>query len=159
MSYSQQIAARTAWGEARGEGTSGLQAVLSVIGNRVRQPGWWGRDVPGVCLSPGQFSCWDRNDPNHAKLVSVTAADPQYRHALSLAGLLLSGTLDDNTKGADSYYALGTPRPAWALGERHLRTIGTQAFYRVGVAGLGEVLSTTDALNAAELAHLLGADR
>lgn len=31
------IMARTAWGEARGEGQSGMQAVLNVIMNRVKK--------------------------------------------------------------------------------------------------------------------------
>ena len=37
--------ARTLWGEARGEGRAGMQAVANVIRNRAARPGWWGRSV------------------------------------------------------------------------------------------------------------------
>ena len=132
-----QVAARTAWAEARGSGAEGMQAVLASIGNRVREPGWWGTSFITVCLSRNQFSCWHASDPNFPKLMTVTATDPQFRVALGLAQLLVAGRLGDITHGADSYYALGTARPAWATLARFRCVLGGQAFYRVGVNGYG----------------------
>src|SRR3546814_13540556 len=63
------VLARTVWGEARGESVRGMEAVASVVVNRVRRAiarggYWWGNDVVGVCLRPCQFSCWADGDPN-----------------------------------------------------------------------------------------------
>lgn len=132
-----QAAARTAWGEARGEGSRGMQAVLNVIGNRAVHPGWWGRDVAGVCQAYAQFSCWDATDPNRAKLLTVTDADPQFREALVLAGCLIADHLPDLTGRADHYYDRRGATPYWAKGAFYRCTIGNHAFYRLGLNGKG----------------------
>ncbi|WP_354857321.1 cell wall hydrolase [Acetobacter fabarum] len=133
-----QVAARTAWGEARGEGPSGMQAVLCAGMNRIPRPAWWGHDICSVFLHPWQFSCWNPKDPNRAKLLAVTSADPQFQTALALAQRLVSGTLTDITSGADSYYDTRLPHaPAWAASRFYRCTIGHHAFYRVGPFGEG----------------------
>ena len=63
------VLARTIWGEARGEGKEGMEAVASVILNRTeiakRLDGyWWGNTIIQVCQKPYQFSCWNKLDPN-----------------------------------------------------------------------------------------------
>jgi spore germination cell wall hydrolase CwlJ-like protein len=149
------IPARTAWGEARGEGARGMQAVLNVIGNRANNPGWWGRDFVSVCLMQSrgihQFSCWNARDPNAAKINAVTASDPDLAAAILLARQLAAGTLVDITGGADSYYARGSQRPAWATSDRMTCSIGHHTFFRVGLDGHGGGV-TTDELNAAQVA-------
>lgn len=50
--------ARTIIGEARSEGYLDMLAVAAVVRERAKRPGWWGRDVRGVCLYPWQFTCW-----------------------------------------------------------------------------------------------------
>ncbi|WP_029606320.1 cell wall hydrolase [Kozakia baliensis] len=130
-------AARTAWGEARGEGVTGMQAVLNVIGNRAAHPGWWGHNISAVCTMPYQFSCWNEDDPNLRKLLTVTDEDPLYRSAQSMATRLVAGTLPDITRGSDSYYATNTPKPRWASGRAPQVVIGHHAFYRVGLTGTG----------------------
>lgn len=131
------IAARTAWGEARGEGAQGMQAVLNVVHNRVAKPGWWGRDVISVCRAPSQFSCWRTQDPNRTKLLTVTAENPQFHEALLLAFQMELGQLPDLTDGADHYFDCRTPPPFWARGRFYRKTIGHHAFYRVGLKGGG----------------------
>ena len=124
--------ARTLWGEARGCGAVGMRHVASVILNRVRHPRWWGHDIPSVCQAPYQFSCWLRSDPNRAKLLAVTDADPMFRVALTVGAVAIAGTLEDETDGADSYYAMSMPAPpSWA--ERATRTFsdGWHVFCRV----------------------------
>lgn len=138
-----QIAARTAWGEARGEGLLGMQAVMNTFANRALTPAWWGRDIAGVCLCQNkvgihQYSCWNIADPNRAQLLAVTETDPQFKAALALAQELVEGSLSDLTKGADSYYdARSMEAPRWAETRFYRCTIGHHAFYRVGPFGEG----------------------
>ena len=129
------VLARTLWGEARGEGSAGMQAVASVILNRVaiakRTGGaWWGNDVIGVCQKPYQFSCWNRNDPNRAKLLNVNEADIYFATAMRIARRAIAGVLDDPTMGATHYHAAGIS-PAWAHGEKPVAVIGRHIFYIV----------------------------
>lgn len=122
--------ARTVWGESRSEGIAGMQAVASVIINRAADPCWWGEDVASCCTHPYQFSCWLADDPNREKLLAVTDADPQFREALAIAADAIAGRLVDQTGGADSYYAAGTPTPRWAVGLTPTAVIGQHRFYR-----------------------------
>jgi N-acetylmuramoyl-L-alanine amidase len=68
------ILARTIYGEARGEKIGGMEAVASVVINRVKRAEkkngryWWGNSVRDVCLKKWQFSCWNVNDPNRKKI-------------------------------------------------------------------------------------------
>ncbi|MDN7355799.1 cell wall hydrolase [Acetobacter senegalensis] len=137
MNTPVDIAARTAWGEARGEGSQGMQAVLNVVHNRVAQPGWWGRDVISVCTAPAQFSCWRHQDPNREKLLNVTAENPQFHEALLLAFQMELGQLPDLTDGADHYFDRRTAPPVWACGRFYRKTIGHHAFYHIGLKGEG----------------------
>lgn len=130
------ILARTIWGEARGEDAAatpahdGMAAVAAVVMNRARRPRWWGGNVLEVCRKPFQFSCWNANDPNRAKLETVSVADPQFREALAIARLALSNWLVDMTGGADHYHATGV-FPRWARGQVPTAEIGTHLFYRL----------------------------
>lgn len=123
------VLARTLWGEARGEGEEGMQAVAAVICNRARQPGWWGRGIAGICQRARQFSCWNADDPNRAALLAVDASDPAFATALRLARLAVAGALPDPTHGATHYHSLSV-RPAWAAGQQPCARIGGHLFYR-----------------------------
>jgi spore germination cell wall hydrolase CwlJ-like protein len=123
-----EVVARTIWGEARNQGLSGMTAVGCVIQNRVKIGGWFGGTPREVCLKPYQFSCWNKDDPNRAKLLSVTSADPQYQNALSIANSVLTGTLKDITGGSDSYQVTGT-NAFWARNLKPVASIGSQDFY------------------------------
>ena len=53
------IAARTLWGEARGEADEGMEAVMVTIVNRWRSPKFrLDATLSGTCQRPKQFSCW-----------------------------------------------------------------------------------------------------
>ncbi len=125
------IMARTIYGEDRGGGREGMEAVASVILNRAAHPRWWGTDIASVCQKPYQFSCWNADDPNRAKIEAATGADPMFTLALLIAERAIDGKLIDRTDGADSYYAFGTPEPDWAKGLTPTALIGGQRFYRV----------------------------
>jgi N-acetylmuramoyl-L-alanine amidase len=120
--------ARTLWGEARGEGRRGLEAVAAVALNR-RALGRWGADLAAVCRAPWQFSCWNANDPNRAKLLAVDARDPVFALCLEIAAEALAGRLADPTGGATHYHAAGAS-PRWTRGLAPCARIGRHVFYR-----------------------------
>ena len=127
------ILARTLWGEARGQPVRGIEAVAAVIVNRVRAAErrggfWWGDSVVAVCRKPYQFSCWNVNDPNRAKLLAVTPADPMFATCLRVARRAVAGLLPDPTGGATHYHATGL-HPDWAAGHCPSAEIGRHVFY------------------------------
>ncbi|MBI1775213.1 MAG: cell wall hydrolase [Proteobacteria bacterium] len=137
------ILARTIWGEARGEGEAGMTAVAAVIRNRAciaaRYMGVRGRPHPlfgdgtiaSACTAPRQFSCWNASDPNRAKLLAVTAIDPQFHDATRIAEETIGGARADPTNGADHYFEKSIPVPDWARGKTPTATIGHHVFFKL----------------------------
>ena len=133
------VLARTLWGEARGEGVVGMQAVARVVINRWRA-GYRGRKtVTEVCLDPAQFSCWNADDPNRAQMLRLdrNARDPDFKDALATAAdaltpASLEGRVADPTLGAKHYVATTLPaslRPDWLLDKQPCAVIGRHEFY------------------------------
>ncbi len=134
ISPDMDAVARTIWGEARGEGEAGMTAVANVIFNRWIDAvegvvTWWGSTFKEICHAPYQFSAWNSNDPNRAKMLAVTDADPQFRIALGLAQKCTNGTLADLTGGATSYYDTSITAPSWAASMTRTAQIGRLIFY------------------------------
>lgn len=119
--------ARTIYGEARGEGARGMQAVGNVIMNRIKQGGWFGASIKDVVLKPKQFSCWNENDPNRTVILSANAA--QLATARNIAERVMSGELSDITGGATHYHAKSIT-PYWAKTLTKTATIGNHIFYK-----------------------------
>ncbi|MCC9623924.1 cell wall hydrolase [Thalassospira sp. MA62] len=129
-----EILARTLYGEARGEDLAGIEAVACVILNRVkfakaRGRYWWGNDVAGVCLKPGQFSCWNDTDPNRIKLLAINPRDGAYRLCKRIAKRALAGDVMDRTDGATHYHTYAVD-PYWARGHVPTAEIGNHLFYK-----------------------------
>lgn len=124
------ILARTIWGEARGEGTTGMQAVANVITNRVKANIWYGASYKEVCLKPYQFSCWNESDPNRAKILSVNDSDQIFKNALYIAEKAVNGTLPDITLGANHYHRYNVS-PSWADINKITVGIGNHIFYKL----------------------------
>ncbi len=124
------VLARTLWGEARGEGSGGMQAVANVVMRRVKIGGWWGNSVIEVCQKPYQFSSWNKDDPNYKRLLSVDENDIHFSAAQSIAERAVCGALDDITGGADHYHAAGI-YPMWIKGQRPVSVIGNHIFYKL----------------------------
>lgn len=125
------IMARTIYGEARGEGERGMMAVACVILNRAKKPSWWGKDIDSVCKAKWQFSCWNPNDPNLPKLLSVTKADPSFADACAIAAEADAGKLQDITNGATHYFVTKMKNPPrWAAGRTPCAVIGSHSFYK-----------------------------
>lgn len=131
------VMARTLWGEARSEGVKGMEAVAHVILNRVKvalnNDGeyWWGNSIVAVCQKPYQFSCWNHNDPNRAKIVALDASDMHFATGLRIARRAVYGGLGvDPTRGATHYHTVDI-LPFWAKGETPTVTIGRHVFYQL----------------------------
>ena len=129
------VLARTLWGEARGEGTKGMEAVACVILNRVKVAEdhgkyWWGNNIIQVCQKPYQFSCWNRSDPNFRKLQAVDDKDLYFATALRIARRAVINALKDITEGATHYHTKSI-NPYWAKGEVPVASIGSHLFYKL----------------------------
>ncbi len=129
-----EVLARTLYGEARGEELAGIEAVASVILNRVafakrRGRYWWGNDVKSVCLKPAQFSCWNEADPNRKRLLALNPRDPAYRLCKRIAKRAVAGELPDQTDGATHYHTHAVD-PFWARGHVPVAEIGNHLFYK-----------------------------
>lgn len=128
---SRELLARTLWGEARGEGARGMQAVGNVIMNRSVAPAFGG-NVPAVVLARKQFSAWNPGDPNRDKLLGVDDRNPAFKSALAIADGLLDGRLPDITGGANHYHTANIARlPSWADASKVTARIGGHIFYRL----------------------------
>ena len=118
--------ARTLWGEARGEGKEGMEAVAAVIVNRVNDDRW-PSSFSGVCKQPWQFSCWNENDPNLPKLKAVTKEDEVFVVALEVARKAVNGQLLNLLGGANHYFTTGLA-PKWANNMRTVAVTGGHKF-------------------------------
>lgn len=126
----EKYLAKTIWGEARGEGPTGMQAVANVVMNRVKKGGWYGASVKDVVLKPWQFSVWNAKDPNRALLDIVSDATLNASGATSIAKAAIDGYLTDITYGATEYHNKNiTPDWNWSKLEKTV-TIGNHVFYR-----------------------------
>ena len=129
-----ELLARAIWGEARGEPIEAQVGVGCVIRNRVKHPRWhWGRTFREVILKPWQFSAFNRDDPNRAKMLQIPDRDVTgiFQQCLWVAQGILSGGLFDSTAGANHYYTQGTQEPSWAKGISPAREYGKLLFYRL----------------------------
>ena len=132
---SAEMLARTIWGEARGEGVKGMEAVASVVLNRVaiaraRNGFWWGNDIVQVCQKPFQFSCWNANDPQRAKVIAVTDKNIHFATAMRIGRRAVYATIEDMTGGATHYHTLDV-HPHWAEQQQPTAIIGHHIFYKL----------------------------
>ena len=129
------VVVATLWGEARGEGTEGMQAVLNVIMNRSKGNF---TNAASVVLKPKQFSVWNSiSDPyeystnmaqkaREGKLQDVK----QYREAVRLVDQAMKGQLKDITGGATFYFNPKLANPSWAKSMKKTIRIRNHDFYK-----------------------------
>ena len=133
-----QAAGLTVYGEARNQSVSGLQAVLSVIRNRVAS-GRWGQTWNDIVFAPKQFSCWNEGDPNREMLLQLGTdmlshtkhLNPILDVCLWLADKMVKQEYPSNVADATHYFAPSVvDMPNWAKAPAIRRTIiGAHAFY------------------------------
>ena len=138
------------WGEARGESSLGKLAVANVVRNRVLAARrGYGLGFREVCLKPWQFSCFNANDPNRAKMLAPKR-DEVWVDCFSVAADVYEQRAHDNTERATHYHVAGmTKLPKWAELFTPTVLIGRHQFYRAEAmpprdpaASLGKVRRT-----------------
>lgn len=136
------IAAKTVWAEARGEGEAGMRAVAAVIVNRAlsaqsymakhqdktRHPLFGDGGLGSASQAKWQFSCWNADDPNKDKMENLSPSDPAYQKAMD--AVLWAVQNADPTQGASHYYASSIDQPAWAADATFTKKIGAHLFYK-----------------------------
>lgn len=130
-------AARTLWGECRGEIPEGQIAVAWVIRTRAEwsPPQWWGVGLRGVCTAKDQFSCWTQE-------TIPQGDDPEVMRLREVAERVMDG-LEPNPAVIDGqpathYHVLGSPAEwaAKATAEGHKSVvIGKHEFFALGPGG------------------------
>lgn len=133
MSREIDVLARTIFGEARGEKLSGMEAIASVVLNRLdvskaKKKYWWGNSVEEICLKAKQFSCWNRGDVNFEMISRVSENNPVFCICKRVSLRAVAGLLEDNTDGATHYHTKKV-RPRWAVGKIPCAEIGNHIFY------------------------------
>lgn len=137
-----ELAARTVFGEARGEQEPGRVAVAWVIRNRLeiaRRKGgyWWGNTVAEICLRHDgqgryQFSPWNPADPNYRPMTTARMEQEPLSGCAAIVRGVFDGSRADPTGGAAHFHAAYlSPPPAWTHGFSG-KAIGRHLFY-VGV--------------------------
>ena len=97
------IMARLIWGEAEGEGATGMQAVGNVVMNRVDADSKYGADAQDIIMEQNQFS--SISDPKRLEaMMNLSLDNPEYIQALEISKKLLAGELEDITNGATHFY-------------------------------------------------------
>lgn len=133
MDYETNILARTLYGEANTEGLSGIEAIASVIMNRIRyaqndQLKGLGQTIPDVCRKPFQFSCWKTAEQSHKLMTADLSKDTIFAICCRVATRAMKGLLPDIVNGATHYHSLDD-HPRWASALVPCAQIGHRLFY------------------------------
>ena len=116
------------WREARGQADNVQAGVAYSILNRVKHPGWWGRDVTGVVFAKWQYS--SMTDPHDPQLVVwPLSTDTSWQGCMEIAQGVLDGSLPNPVGEADSYYDLSIPAPKWATPQNFVTQLGKIRFH------------------------------
>ena len=120
--------ARTVWGEARGENEAGKKAVVCTVLNRFKSGRWYaGKTIAETCKKPWQYSCWNKGDPNLAKM--QTLGYVELKPYIELIKMVEEE--GDITHGATHYYnPKACPKPKWAIGSQPCYVCGSHLFFR-----------------------------
>lgn len=136
--FDVEIAARTVYGEARGEDRNTQQGVAWAIVNRHASGKWFSGQTLAECCSMhavgnryGQFSCWNVDDPNYVQMFRVDTNDAILAGCRGAVNTALLGASDDDiTQGATHYCNLNVCHPSWVDSAMKTVTIGKLTFFK-----------------------------
>jgi spore germination cell wall hydrolase CwlJ-like protein len=124
------ILARTIMGEARGEPFDGKVAVGRTIVNRWRSKKWFaGATIAETAQMTWQYSCWNRNDPNRARILDAAFDEAGLRECMRAALDAIDGKGAEWLKDCTHYYADHIRTPNWAEGRTPAGQIGNHIFF------------------------------
>lgn len=115
------LCARTLWGEARGQHAKEQYAVAHIIYNRVKKRHRKAKTVSDVILSRAQFSAWNKNDPNYARMSSPALEHNwRYKRFAITCAIVLNGRMlgDPDPTGGALFYTHGDIVPYWSKSEK-----------------------------------------
>lgn len=116
------ITANTLFEECRGESEAGQRAVASVIYNRAANQG---KTLKAVCLSPKQFSCWNKGytkaRPRLGKEKEILSRFEAWEAQME------DGTFKTSGKWTH-YYNPRLAAPSWAKSLKNKSTVGNHVF-------------------------------
>jgi len=127
------VFALTLWAEAGTRSVRAIEALASVVMNRVRraeagEAARWGRGVAGVCRAPFQYSCWNPRHPRHLMVLAAPPGDPALAMCRRIATRAMAGLLADPTFGATHHHA-EEDLPGWAIARTPCAELGGFLFY------------------------------
>ncbi len=101
--------------------------------NRSNNPAWWGKDLRGVLLKQGQFSCFNLNDKNRAKLLDPLLYEPAsvWDACYIVAAGILDRLIPDPTLRSDTYYDESIKAPGYCTEKNFVKKIGKFYFHRL----------------------------
>jgi N-acetylmuramoyl-L-alanine amidase len=112
----KDILSRTLYGEAEANNTRDAIAIACVVVNRMHLANW-PDSAAEVCLQSWQFSCWNPNDPNRARILAAKD-EKWFLKCQEIADQALQGALGgDITRGSTHYYQSKSKEPFWARGK------------------------------------------
>ena len=118
------------WREVRGASHAAQVAVACSVMNRVKRPGWWGKDVSSVATKKWQYSSLAA--PGDPQLILwPVLSDSSWLGSLEVAYDVIHGGEVSPMPGADSYYDDSIPPPKWTKGARLCGKIDNLNFYDV----------------------------
>ena len=134
-----ELLAGLIYGEARGESFEGKVLVGMTAMNRARHPDhWnWGGDLREVCLSKGQFNCFDQGNSNRVMIRNLHRQDGfPWMEYFILAEKIFAGAFDYYVQDRPThYFNPAISSPAWADELRHLYDVGSHRFFSCFPAG------------------------
>jgi spore germination cell wall hydrolase CwlJ-like protein len=126
--HDTQMLAKTAIGEARGEGDEGMRAVMHTVMNRLSGLPH-GSSISDVVLAPKQFSAWNAGNPNREFMENVNLDENE--SLIDMAEKVISKRDLDPTGGATHYFAPGEiEAPGWAGKMEKTATVGGHEFFK-----------------------------
>lgn len=117
--------ARTLYGEAKPHDIQDATAIACVVMNRVALPNW-PNDVESVCIQPYQFSCWNTNDPNRARIFKANGV--WFDKCVQIAMKAVDHQLVDPTN-ASTHYHTPAVKPAWSRGKKPVYSTNAHIFF------------------------------
>lgn len=144
------ILAKTIYGEARGEGLLGMEAVACTVINRWRSGKWFNgydtnndgvESIAEVCqqIVPGskwhQYSCWNLDNHGLEEMNGCNLYSAPFRECVTVALLVIANSADSRWEGRDKssaathYYADYIATPKWAAGKKPCAIVGKHKFF------------------------------
>lgn len=132
LNYEQFLSALCIWREARGCSLEAQRAIWHVLLNRARDNKQkYGRNLIEVILKPYQFSSFNANDPNAAKIPNP-AHTADYVPWPRIMEIVSNSTDEDPTKGATHYESCDQEHlPGWADPAKVTLEIKPFRFYKL----------------------------